>query len=596
MANQKYKIELTAVNKTKAVFNNVKKGLSAVKGAATGVTKVLGGAALAFGGVATALTLVTKQSYDYIDALGKTSLRTGIAVENLQAYIIAAQESGSTTEEATKGFEKFARSIGDAERGLKTQQDIFNGLGVSIRNVDGTMRSTEEILKDTAEGINNLGSEAEKATVLANLFGRAGLKFSEIFRGGAAGLDAFTLKAAQLGIILDSEIVDNVQQFNDSFNILTNQFNSFKNNILGAFAPVLLAVTEDLSSFFGVADDGQEDIEDIRKEFKALGESIAKDVVEGIATTIQSVGELILSVQNFASETEIAINNLKLLIDPTLFDFISAALKKNSTELSTLFIEMYAGVDATARLKKRNEELKASIDNNSNSLEGAANQVRKYGEGIGKANDSNTSLTNGLNNTNNALADQADKVFDMSKPLEVYGQTLDQLTKFTDQNTVKAFQNAEDALVDFVRTGEADFKKFTDNVIRDLIRLQIRMTLITPFFTAFEAAGGFGKGGLFAGFGALFGGGKADGGAVKGGTPYLVGERGAELFVPNTSGQIITNENTKAMMGSAEPVNVNFNIQATDASGFDELLSSRKNQIVAMISQAMNQKGKVGLI
>jgi len=39
-----------------------------------------------------------------------------------------------------------------------------------------------------------------------------------------------------------------------------------------------------------------------------------------------------------------------------------------------------------------------------------------------------------------------------------------------------------------------------------------------------------------------FGGGRADGGPVTGGTPYIVGERGPELFVPNSSGAIIPNE------------------------------------------------------
>ena len=38
-----------------------------------------------------------------------------------------------------------------------------------------------------------------------------------------------------------------------------------------------------------------------------------------------------------------------------------------------------------------------------------------------------------------------------------------------------------------------------------------------------------------------FGGFRANGGAVTGGTPYVVGERGAELFVPNSSGTIIPN-------------------------------------------------------
>jgi phage-related protein len=39
----------------------------------------------------------------------------------------------------------------------------------------------------------------------------------------------------------------------------------------------------------------------------------------------------------------------------------------------------------------------------------------------------------------------------------------------------------------------------------------------------------------------IFGGGRANGGPVTGGTSYVVGERGPELFVPNTSGTIIPN-------------------------------------------------------
>jgi hypothetical protein len=341
--------------------------------------------------------------------------------------------------------------------------------------------------------------------------------------------------------------------------------------VLGAFAPVLNAIVEDMSELFGVVEDGETDVNKLKTEFKELGETIATNLVNGIANSVEGFGDMIMAVQRFGLETQIAVFEVQRLLNAT-----------NPLEFAKFTIQI--------------ERAKVQLEKVQNPLIETANKIRDYGEGIGTVIQSQISLNNSTNKTNDELEDQADKLLNIQNPLEVYSETLDDLTKFTDQNTVKAFKNAEDALVDFVRTGEADFKKFTDNVIRDLIRLQIRMTLITPFFTAFEAAGGFGKGGLFAGFGALFGGGKADGGSVKGGTPYLVGERGAELFVPNASGQIITNENTKAMMGSAEPVSVNFTIQATDASGFDELLVSRKNQIVAMISQAMNQKGKVGLI
>ena len=149
-----------------------------------------------------------------------------------------------------------------------------------------------------------------------------------------------------------------------------------------------------------------------------------------------------------------------------------------------------------------------------------------------------------------------------------------------------AFKSAEDALLNFVQTGKLNFKDLVQSMLADLARVRIR-----EFLTGGDKEGvGFN---LFGKLGDLF---RADGGAVRGGQPYIVGERGAELFVPNTSGQIITNQNTQSMMQQQQPVNVNFSIQATDATGIDELLASRKNQIVAMINQAMNQKGKVGLI
>jgi hypothetical protein len=55
-----------------------------------------------------------------------------------------------------------------------------------------------------------------------------------------------------------------------------------------------------------------------------------------------------------------------------------------------------------------------------------------------------------------------------------------------------------------------------------------------------------------------FGGFRAAGGAVSSGTPYVVGERGAELFVPSSSGTIIPNGG----MGSTINVTVNGAIDA----------------------------------
>ena len=85
---------------------------------------------------------------------------------------------------------------------------------------------------------------------------------------------------------------------------------------------------------------------------------------------------------------------------------------------------------------------------------------------------------------------------------------------------------------------------------------------------------------------------RESGGSVQKGQPYLVGERGAELFVPNQSGQI-----QQAARGTnGGQTTVNFNINTLDASGFDELLIRNRGTITSIINSAVNERGSKNLI
>ena len=86
MANKKIQFKLTAVDKTKAAFDKVGRSLKAVGGGALKAAKLVGGIGLAAAGAATAIALLVKQSFDFIDTIGKTSARTGIATDTLQAF------------------------------------------------------------------------------------------------------------------------------------------------------------------------------------------------------------------------------------------------------------------------------------------------------------------------------------------------------------------------------------------------------------------------------------------------------------------------------------------------------------------------------
>jgi len=86
--------------------------------------------------------------------------------------------------------------------------------------------------------------------------------------------------------------------------------------------------------------------------------------------------------------------------------------------------------------------------------------------------------------------------------------------------------------------------------------------------------------------------GRKFGGQVMAGRTYTVGENGPETFRPSSTGMIAPNSQS----GGQTEVNVNFNITATDAQSFDELLVQRRDTIVGVINEALNENGQRSLV
>jgi tape measure domain-containing protein len=163
----------------------------------------------------------------------------------------------------------------------------------------------------------------------------------------------------------------------------------------------------------------------------------------------------------------------------------------------------------------------------------------------------------------------------------------------------KSYDGLTDLTMQFLETGKASFKDYATSIVRELIRIAVQKLIIDRMFGSIGGSlssfrdrvkSGIeynnltdgdtlfnGDGGGFTGSGARVGG--MDG---KGGFPAMLHPN--ETVVDHTKGQ---------SMGGAT---VNFNISTVDAAGFDQLLASRKGMITAIINQAMNSRGKMGVV
>ena len=123
----------------------------------------------------------------------------------------------------------------------------------------------------------------------------------------------------------------------------------------------------------------------------------------------------------------------------------------------------------------------------------------------------------------------------------------------------------ETALVRAVRTGKLgfeDLKRVALSALAEIASSAIRSGIAA--ILGGGSGGGKGLGATLANLFAAFAGapGKAIGGPVSPGRPYLVGERGPELFVPTASGRIETARKVPAQLGP-----VTRDLDATGAAG-----------------------------
>lgn len=124
-------------------------------------------------------------------------------------------------------------------------------------------------------------------------------------------------------------------------------------------------------------------------------------------------------------------------------------------------------------------------------------------------------------------------------------------------------RGVEDAIVRFVQTGKLNFKDLANSLIAEFARIQTRRML----------AGLLDLGsGLFTSGGETIPG-RSLGGPVLAGSPYIVGERGPELFMPRTAGNIIPNNRLNTVQSQPQTTQVVYNIQAVDALSFRQMVA-----------------------
>lgn len=568
MATENLQIKITAIDKTRQAFNNLGSRLNSMKGAFTAV--------VASAGLVVAAIFRIGQS---IDSLAKTAARIGFTANELQSLRYAAQLSGASTQELDKGMQRFARTISEANVGLTTAQRAFDTLGISVKDQDGNLKGINQLLEEVLQNFNNIESPAERVRVAFELFGRSGEKLTNMLMAGSDGVDQMRQKFEDLTIELTERQTAAVQQANDNLSALGTALSSLTQQISAEVLPVLVDGLVNAVSL--VSDKISEGLAFWAKLGEALGLNTRslQSAADYTKTLSNSFFTLKDAVEESGTGLLIWYEKAEANVVPTI-EKTTEQVDRLSESYIRLNDELTGGMligEFPLALREVSDEMERIIEENDRLIAGA-----------------------GL------LGAEVPPQYQAAKTaLQEYGDAARDTFSSLQDIGVSALQNMEDALLGVVNgtTSAKDaFKSMALSIIDDLIRMQIRQSITGPLSGLLGSAmsglfGGFGGGGSSSA-GLLVGApGRAVGGSVSRNTPYMVGEKGPELFVPGASGTIVRNENLQAQGGGQttivnQTIQIETGVSQTVRAEIMSLLPQIKEQTKAAVLDSRRRGGQ----
>ncbi len=228
---------------------------------------------------------LTKGAIDAADRMNDLSKQAGVTVETISSLEYAASQSGANLEQLTGGLNKLAKSAIAAADGTGTQAQAFEALGVKVKDANGNIKASDQLLLDVADSFSQYEDGVTKSAVAQALFGKSGAELIPFLNQGRSGIEALQKRANELGITLSTQTAQAADDFNDSIDTLGRQVRGL---VAGAIGPLLPQLTEVFTAFADTAG-GARDLGGATA-FLQTGLKLLTDVGLSVVHTFRSVG------------------------------------------------------------------------------------------------------------------------------------------------------------------------------------------------------------------------------------------------------------------------------------------------------------------
>jgi hypothetical protein len=511
--------------------------------------------------IATGFAVAATSAIRFADGINDVAQSSELSVQTVLRLNEALVTNGGKSDAAAQMVAKFSRSVYEANHQNEDMQKTFQKLGISMEDL--RTKSMEQLFAKGLKGFKELRDVTERTGVAFDAFGKSAKGVDLLGAADTFERNKKSFKDAQEAFESIGNALDNLQKISETmktgfaiqvggaFEYITDKviesynmmarFKMFLNENLGAFAKFVPGAIYMPNQEITKRGPGEKTDDQINREQEAN-----KDVLKRI------------KAQEEFYKKELQISEAKRQRNQKEAEFVFLAENEKKLQLELFDIEQKRKLLVLE--KKMNQE-----------------QANEFAQSEKKRAQEDYQIAQS----------QRSFEFGWRKAYASYVENATNAAKLGEQAFVSVTQNLEQALDQFVQTGKLSFSDLARSIISDLIKIQLKAQAtsifkssgIGDFFSSvFSSFGGGGKGGTSIPI--KF----ADGGSPPVGIPSMVGERGPELFIPNTPGTIIPNHKLGSMGGSPQVV---YNgpyiasMNAIDTQSATQFLSRNKQAVFA---------------
>jgi hypothetical protein len=279
-------IILKAKNQASQALRAPIKDLKDLQGALKGIS---GPMKIATASVAAAFGIAAKKSLEYIDSIEMARQKTDMTSEEFSRLAYNAKLSDLDVSVLSKSIRNLWEGMIDAINGTGDASLAFRAMGISVKNTDGSLKSSQQVLNEIADVFEKMPNGINKSTLASAIFGaKVGTELIPMLNQGSAGFAKMAAESDALGQTISNKGAANVEALNDNLQRMQDVMSGVVNKIVQDLAPTMRIFTDSLINAYKEGGSFKTVIESISWVFTNL----SKVIVYGVQAIAMAFGIL----------------------------------------------------------------------------------------------------------------------------------------------------------------------------------------------------------------------------------------------------------------------------------------------------------------